>query len=75
MNTGFLYMRGATTAKSILQNSSGIENSLLNVNCQKLEILSTGKGIIEFHGVADDVTVANMGKATIKTSKLNSIEP
>ena len=74
MNTGYLYMRGTTTAKSVLQNSSGIENSLLNVNCQKLEILSTGEGIIEFHGVADDVTVANMGKATIKTSKLNNFE-
>lgn len=74
MNTGFLYMRGATTAKSVLQNSSGIENSLLNVNCQKLEIVSTGEGIIEFHGIADDVTVANMGKATIKTSKLNNFE-
>lgn len=74
LNTGYLYLRGATTAKSVLQNSSGIENSLLNVNCQKLEILSTGEGIIEFHGVADDVTVANMGKATIKTSKLNNFE-
>lgn len=74
LNTGYLYMRGATTAKSVLQNSAGIENSLLNVNCQKLEILSTGEGIIEFHGVADDVTVANMGKATIKTSKLNNFE-
>ncbi|MBO5882018.1 MAG: DUF2807 domain-containing protein [Alistipes sp.] len=74
LNTGYLYMRGATTANSILQNSSGIENSLLNVNCQKLEILSTGEGIIEFHGIADDVTVANMGKATIKTSKLNNFE-
>jgi hypothetical protein len=40
-----------------------------------LEIITTGEGIIEFHGVADDVTVANMGKAKIKTSKLNSIEP
>ena len=75
LNTGYLYMRGATTAKSVLQNSSGIENSLLNVDCQKLEIITTGEGIIEFHGIADDVTVANMGKATIKTSKLNSIEP
>ena len=74
LNTGYLYMRGATTATAILQNSSGIENSLLNVDCQKLEILSTGEGIIEFHGIADDVTVANMGKATIKTSKLNSVE-
>ncbi len=74
LNTGYLYMRGATTANSILQNSSGIENSLLNVDCQKLEILSTGEGIIEFHGIADDVTVANMGKATIKTSKLNNFK-
>ena len=74
LNTGYLYMRGATTATSILQNSSGIENSLLNVDCQKLEILSTGEGIIEFHGIADDVTVANMGKAKIKTSKLNNFK-
>ena len=74
MNTGYLYMRGATTAKSVLQNSSGIENSLLNVDCQKLEIVSTGKGIIEFHGIADAVTVANMGKAKIKTSKLNNFK-
>ena len=74
MNTGYLYMRGATTAKSVLQNSSGIENSLLNVDCQKLEIVTTGEGIIEFHGVADDVTVANMGKAKIKTSKLNNFK-
>ena len=74
MNTGYLYMRGATTAKSVLQNSSGIENSLLNVDCQKLEIITTGEGIIEFHGVADDVTVANMGKAKIKTSKLNNFK-
>ena len=74
LNTGYLYMRGATTANSILQNSSGIENSLLNVDCQKLEILSTGEGIIEFHGIADAVTVANMGKAKIKTSKLNNFK-
>ena len=74
MNTGYLYMRGATTAKSVLQNSSGIENSLLDVDCQKLEIVSTGKGIIEFHGIADAVTVANMGKAKIKTSKLNNFK-
>ena len=74
LNTGYLYMRGATTANSILQNSSGIENSLLNVDCQKLEILSTGEGIIEFHGIADDVTVANMGKAKIKTSKLDNFK-
>ena len=74
LNTGYLYMRGATTATAILQNSSGIENSLLNVDCQKLEILSTGEGIIEFHGIADAVTVANMGKAKIKTSKLNNFK-
>ena len=74
LNTGYLYMRGATTATAILQNSSGIENSLLNVDCQKLEILSTGEGLIEFHGIADDVTVANMGKAKIKTSKLNNFK-
>ena len=72
LNTGYLYMRGATTATAILQNSSGIENTLLDVDCQKLEIVSTGEGIIEFHGIADDVTVANMGKAKIKTSKLNN---
>ena len=74
LNTGYLYMRGATTATAIQQSSSGIENSLLNVDCQKLEILSTGEGIIEFHGIADDVTVANMGKAKIKTSKLNNFK-
>ena len=74
LNTGYLYMRGATTATAILQNSSGIENSLLNVDCQKLEILSTGEGLIEFHGIADAVTVANMGKAKIKTSKLNNFK-
>ena len=74
LNTGHLYMRGATTATAILQNSSGIENSLLNVDCQKLEIVSTGEGIIEFHGIADAVTVANMGKAKIKTSKLNNFK-
>lgn len=74
LNTGYLYMRGATTATAILQNSSGIENSLLNVDCQKLEIVSTGEGIIEFHGIADAVTVANMGKAKIKTSKLNNFK-
>ena len=74
LNTGYLYMRGATTATTILQNSSGIENSLLNVDCQKLEIVSTGEGIIEFHGIADAVTVANMGKAKIKTSKLNNFK-
>ena len=74
LNTGYLYMRGATTATAILQNSSGIENSLLNVDCQKLEIVSTGEGLIEFHGIADAVTVANMGKAKIKTSKLNNFK-
>lgn len=74
LNTGYLYMRGATTATAILQNSSGIENSLLNVDCQKLEIVSTGEGIIEFNGIADAVTVANMGKAKIKTSKLNNFK-
>ncbi len=74
LNTGYLYMRGATTATAIQQSSSGIENSLLNVDCQKLEIVSTGKGIIEFRGIADDVTVANMGKAKIKTSKLNNFK-
>ena len=74
LNTGYLYMRGATTATAIQQSSSGIENSLLNVDCQKLEIVSTGKGLIEFRGIADDVTVANMGKAKIKTSKLNNFK-
>ena len=74
LNTGYLYLRGATTATAILQNSSGIENSLLNVDCQKLEIVSTGEGIIEFNGIADAVTVANMGKAKIKTSKLNKFK-
>jgi hypothetical protein len=74
LNTGYLYMRGATTATAIQQSSSGIENSLLHVDCQKLEIMSTGKGLIEFRGIADDVTVANMGKAKIKTSKLNNFK-
>lgn len=74
LNTGYLYMRGATTATNVQHSSSGIDNSLLTVDCQKLEIVSTGKGIIEFHGIADAVTVANMGKAKIKTSKLNSVE-
>ena len=74
LNTGYLYMRGATTATNVQHSSSGIDNSLLTVDCQKLEILSTGEGITEFQGIADDVTVANMGKATIKTSKLNSVE-
>ena len=74
LNTGYLYMRGATTATNVQHSSSGIDNSLLTVDCQKLEILSTGEGITEFQGIADDVTVANMGKAKIKTSKLNSVE-
>ena len=65
-------MRGATTATNVLHTSSGIDNTLLTVDCQKLEIVSTGEGITEFEGVADDVTVANMGKAKIKTSKLNN---
>lgn len=72
LNTGYLYMRGATTATKVLHTSSGIDNTLLKVDCQKLEIVSTGEGLTEFHGIADDVTVANMGKAKIKTSKLNN---
>ena len=74
LNTGYLYMRGATTATNVLHTSSGIDNTLLTVDCQKLEIVSTGEGITEFEGVADDVTVANMGKAKIKTSKLNNFK-
>lgn len=72
MNAGYLYMHGATTATTITHASTGIDNTSLTVDCQTLEITSNGEGIIEYQGVADNITVANMGKAKIKTSKLNN---
>jgi hypothetical protein len=71
-NTGFLLTSGSTTAKHIDQNSTGIENTNLEVACEKITIASTGSGVIRYHGTADDVEVTSTGKAHIRTSELNA---
>lgn len=71
-NTGFLLTSGSTTAKHIDQNSTGIENTNLEVACEKITIASTGSGVIRYHGKADDVEVTSTGKAHIRTSELNA---
>lgn len=70
-STGFLYVNGTTSAKYIEQSSTGIENTNLKVACVKLTITSTGSGVINYEGTADDVEVMSTGSATIHTSKLN----
>ena len=71
VNTGWLYVNGTTTASVIEQQSTGIENTTLKVACKKLDISSTGSGVIIYSGSADDVSVLATGDATIRTSELN----
>ena len=71
VNTGWLYVNGTTTASVIEQQSTGIENTTLKVACKKLDISSTGSGVIIYSGSADDVSVIATGDATIRTSELN----
>ena len=71
-NTGFMYTHGATSARHIQQNSTNIENTQLRVECLKLEINSTGTGVIEYIGTADEVNVNSTGDASISTSELNN---
>lgn len=70
-NAGYLFIEGTTTAKYIEQNSIGIDSTNLNVDCSKIEVISTGSGVIEYHGTADEVNITSMGQATIRTSELN----
>ena len=70
-NAGYLFVEGATTAKYIEQNSIGIDSTNLEVDCSKLEVISTGSGVIEYRGTADEVNITSMGQATIRTSELN----
>ena len=71
VNTGWLYVNGTTTASVIEQQSTGIENTTLKIACKKLDISSTGSGVIIYSGSADDVSVIATGDATIRTSELN----
>ena len=71
VNTGWLYVNGTTTARVVEQRSTGIENTTLKVACKKLDISSTGSGVIIYSGSADDVSVIATGDATIRTSELN----
>ena len=71
VNTGWLYVNGTTTARVVEQQSTGIENTTLKVACKKLDISSTGSGVIIYSGSADDVSVIATGDATIRTSELN----
>ena len=71
VNTGWLYVNGTTTACVVEQQSTGIENTTLKVACEKLDISSTGSGVIIYSGSADDVSVIATGDATIRTSVLN----
>lgn len=71
VNTGWLYVNGTTTACVVEQQSTGIENTTLKVACEKLDISSTGSGVIIYSGSADDVSVIATGDATIRTSELN----
>lgn len=73
-NMGYLYIDGSTTANNITHNSMGIDHTELDVECQKLEIVSNGKGLICYSGTADEVNITSMGKALIRTSELNVIE-
>lgn len=74
VNSGYMFVDGTTTATLIEQNSMGIENTKLEVNCHNLEVVSAGSGIIEYCGTADVVNITSMGNATIRTSGLN-VEP
>lgn len=71
-NTGFLLTQGETSASHIEHSSTGIENTDLKVSCKKLEIHSTGKGVLRYRGKADLVSVASTGSAHIRTSELNA---
>lgn len=71
VNTGWLYVNGTTTACVVEQQSTGIENTTLKVACKKLDVSSTGSGVIIYSGSADDVSVIATGDATIRTSELN----
>ena len=70
-NTGYLYVKGKATAKYIEQNSTGIESTDLDVECRKLNITSTGSGVITYRGTADEVDIISTGRASIRTSELN----
>uniref|UniRef100_UPI004055CE59 GIN domain-containing protein n=1 Tax=Alistipes sp. TaxID=1872444 RepID=UPI004055CE59 len=71
-NAGYLFVEGTTTAKYIEQNSIGIDSTNLEVDCSKLEVTSTGSGVIEYRGTADEVNITSLGQATIRTSELNN---
>ncbi|MBR5206697.1 MAG: DUF2807 domain-containing protein [Alistipes sp.] len=70
-NTGYLYVNGKATAKYIEQNSTGIERRDLDVECRKLNITSTGSGVVTYRGTADEVDIISTGRAGIRTSELN----
>lgn len=73
-NNGYLYMHGATTAKSIafMSAKKGINDVCLDVDCDVLNVVSRGKGVLRYRGKANDVEVSARGKhCTIYTSELN----
>lgn len=70
-NMGYLHIEGVAEAKHIEYNSIGIDSLDLDVTCTKLQIATTGSGLIKCSGVADDVDVVSMGKTTIRLNELN----
>ena len=48
-----------------------IESTNLDVECRKLNITSTGSGVITYRGTADEVDIISTGRASIRTSELN----
>lgn len=71
-NVGYLFIEGTTTANYIEHNSVGRDNVDLEVACLKLDVTSTGSGVVEYRGTADEVNITSLGQATIRTSELNN---
>lgn len=67
---GYLYIKGETPAKSIEHISSGIENTTLAVNCEKLFINTQGDGLITYRGWVDDLVINSNSKTSVRTSEL-----
>lgn len=70
-NMGYLHIEGVAEANHIEYNSVGIDSLDLDVRCAKLQIATTGSGLIKCKGEADDVIVASMGNTTIRLNELN----
>lgn len=70
-NVGYLFIEGTTTANYIEHNSVGRDNVDLEVACLKLDVTSTGSGVVEYRGTADEVNITSLGQAIIRTLELN----